>query len=443
MTPLQQLLTPPRALRDALAAASSRTWGLAAAWLATAVVLLFVAAALAELLGEVARDELGRVLFPEGWRALATTGVDVVFASGLTALRANVSVTLGLTLVALLAFPLKEAFGRSLEADDARRRGVAPPAFDDLPLWREAMSEAGLFLLALALQVAMVCLGFSLDPTVRTLAALGSVAILGLTLAVDALSPPLFRRRLAYAAVFALIGRRPLAALTLATALWLPLAALPTVEGALVDAGAWRLVLPLLLQAVVILASIAGGALTATRLSDTLLAGALPDRPRPGLLALGVVGVAATLGLALDIGVGLARALVRKTPALHCRWAPDLTSLQLDLPDLDAVGLLSGRPVEVGLRLDVTVENPTARDLALEPLRLEIRDAGEVLAATTLAPFTLSAGHARKLPLGLTLSLSPDALLRGASPDPRRWTVALMLPLDADTTVPLLLHAPD
>ena len=44
---------------------------------------------------------------------------------------------------------------------------------------------------------------------------------------------------------------------------------------------------------------------------------------------------------------------------------------------------------------------------------------------------------------GLTLALSPDALLHGGSPDPRRWTVALMLPLDADTTVPMLLYAPD
>jgi hypothetical protein len=444
MRPLADLIAPPVAFFRSVTAASSRTWLLALAYLALALTVLATVAALVDALGGHLRAALQRFLFPDELQVFAELAVDVVFRSQSRALVANLTATLGLVVVSALLFFVKEQLSRSIEHDRERRHGPpSGPPRRDHPFWREALEEIGLVLVYAALAIGVFALGQTVDPTRRTLALILSHLVLFFTWSVDFLAPALFRRSIPYAGVFRLVAAHPLAAVVFGALAALPTTfALTLLDGAEVT-NATRMAVTVALQGLSIIAATFAGSWLAL---DQLSARAEPARlavPAPaGLRALGWLFITATLGLGAVHGTSMGRALVGKAQILRCQWAIVPGTLALELPEADPIGWATGKPVSVGLRLDVRITNDTPLPVSVENTRFEVADGEHVIATTSVDPFEVPRGASVVRPLHLVLSIRPDVFLKGASLNPADWSMAVWIRLDSGLDFPIPVRAP-
>jgi hypothetical protein len=438
------LVAPFAAIGAAIRDAGRRTWGLAAGYFAAALVILAGVAALVDAFGGGLRKWLQLILFPGEQQPVADLALNVAFHTQSRTITANLTATTGLVLVSLLLFFIKEALSRGIEQDLVKRHPAPPDdAPTDFPWWREGLEEIGLLFVYAALFVGVFALGQTVDPTRRTLAEVLSWLVLFWTWAVDFVAPPLFRRRIGYRGVFRLIARYPLPCLVFGALMSLPVVAVE-IFAATLDATP-RMVLTVASQAfMIVLATFGGTRLALVRLFAVTLEERLnlqkPSAPVVRVSAALVIGAVLVFGA--WVGTGLARALVAKSQILKCSWSLAPGTLKLDLPDPDPVGWLTGRPVAVGVGVDLLVTNPTDLPVAVEPTRIEVADDGQVIARTTLAPFQVNANAAARQRLALTVEVHPDVFLKGASLDPRAWSIALWVKLEGGLDFPIPLVVP-
>jgi len=438
----RQVVAPFYALWAVIRAMRPKTVGLSFAYLALALTVLATVAALIDALGGGLRSAFEAFLFPDELRPFAELALDVVFRSQSQALVANLTATVGLFVVSLLLFFVKEKLSQSVESDLAKHRGDLQPPREDLPIWREAIEEIGLLVIYIALAVVVFAVGQSTDPTRRTVAVVLSYAVLFWTWAVDFIAPALFRRRISYRGVFRVIRRNPLMSIIFGAATSLIIVGVNALTDALKTPPINAMVINVATQGLVIVgATWVGTALTVRALAFESVADL--RRPQPPLLRAATVAVVASVlvfgGLAMT---DMARALANKAQILKCAYRIIPGSVDIKLPDVDPIGWLAGKPVVVGMSFQLQVINDSSLPVALEATRLEVTDGDEVIATTTVDPFNVPKAATITHTMNLILGIRPTAFVHGASLNPAAWTIALWVKLDSGLDFPIPLKVP-
>ena len=113
------------------------------------------------------------------------------------------------------------------------------------------------------------------------------------------------------------------------------------------------------------------------------------------------------VGNAYAFGV-VGSSLHHKSQILKCHYRVDWDSFGFERPGW--LGLL-GQTIDVGVHIDVDIENPTPFLVKIENNRVDVRHDGQEVATTKLSPLTVEPGHSSRQRVSFTLALSRDALL--------------------------------
>lgn len=395
-------------------------------------VLFGVAEAAAAYHGDVEALLLG-YLFPESWQPAARLLVELYFESQARAVLLNAVVAGALVLVSLLLFPVKERLSASFEA----RNRLTDAPHRELPLWRQGLEELKLLLLYVTAQMLIFRLGYHPDPARKQLAVALGYGFVVFTFAVDFLAPVLQRHGLKYSAVIKALLARPVA-----TGVFGAVFAAPSL---LVTAYVARHPEMELLAAVRLLfgvqvGAVAWAAVGGTWLGARMLPGARQVRQSPAPVR-GVAWVAllATFGWNAYAYGAAGLAVHHKSQVLKLDYDLDWRSVGFDAPTLG--GLLVGE-VDVGVRIDLRIGNPTTFDVALEDTRLEVRHEEALVATSHLDPLLVPAGATAAQTLRFRLNLRAGALLKGRELLEDRYALTLFVLAAPGVEVPIYLRRP-
>jgi len=409
-----------------------RAWGLLLLYVLLAGGVLGGLAALLLTYQEQARAALLGHVLPESWIVVAELLIDRFLAAQTRAVLVNALITGTLVLISVLLFPLKERLGAAFE----RGSGLTERPGRELPLLLQAGQELKLLLLYLALQLSIIWLGYTPDPTRQLAATLLSYLLLFWAFAIDFISPLLQRHGLRYSQILKTLLRHPLAALAFGAFF-----SAPAVAAGLLVARTPALPLSTAVLALfgANLVSIVWGCLGGTWLGARLLAPAARSRRsgRPAR-ALTWLLLLALLGVNGYVFGAAARSLHRKSQLLKCRYSLVPGSLSLSRPRL--ASLLQGQ-LSVGVAFRLQIENPTGFDLAIEDNRLVVRHRESVVAEGSLTPLAVPAGETRVQPVKLTVEARPAVLLRrGRALLQDAWSVTLYLRVAEGVELPVYLR---
>lgn len=377
------------------------------------------------------RKALLSYVFPESWHLAAGALVDRFLATQSKAVLINAIASGSLVLVSVLLFPLKEKVSASFE----REGELTPEAIDEFPLWRQGLEEAKLLAIYVAAQLAILWVGYHPDPTRKLLATVLSYLYLFSTFTIDFCGPLFQRHKLRYSRILKLLCKHPLLLFGLGGLLTLP----PVLTGLYVtkhpelplSTAVWALFAANVL-------AIVWGVIAGTWLASRLLEAGHETR-RPHGLVRAVFGLALVAVLAVELWAygAVALAIHHKSQILKCNYSVVPTSLRFDRPKL--LGLLRGR-VDVGVRFDLRVENPTRYDVSIENNRLEVRHGESLVATGKLAPMAVPAGKTRVQTLALSLSLRPAVLVKGRALLKDKWSATLFLEVAKGLELPIYLR---
>lgn len=422
-----------------LARMSGRSWALFSLYFLLSAGLL----GLLVLLFDTQEKNLQRAamsfLFPEEWHPFLDFLLAFVVKSQAQQVLVNVILMVTLTLVSMVFFWSKELLSQAIERDRLARGdpNAAPARWRDNAIWWEGLEEIKWTLMSLAAILVVLWVGHDVAPWRKTLATVLSYLVLFASTAVNFMAPPHQRRQKQYAQVLSAMARRPLLTLAFGAAMAAPqVAILHVVSGAGLPV-ATSLILIFSVNVVFIAWSAAAG--TVAGLALTPLVDAAPPIRWPWR-ALTAVIVGAILAFGVYIAVNLGIAIKDKSQILKCRYTIDWASATVETPKLG--GLLGGK-VQVGVKLDVVIDNPNALPVRIEKNRLVVEDEGLVLAEGRLAPFEVPARGQSKNRVGLDVTLKAGALLEGASVNPAKWGVTLWLELGDGFEFPIPLVADD
>lgn len=370
------------------------------AWLLAAAVVLGAGSWLVLAHADAARRAVLGFLLPSDWVDVAEVLVESFFGPELR--RAAISLAVGgaFVLVAVLLFPLKERASAAFERESGATNGRAPAEY---PLWFQALEEARLVIVYLALSLAVFWVGYEPVPWRRTLATWLGHLVLAITIALDYIAPTLQRHRVSYARTARVLLRNPVLALGFGAVCALP----PAMAARMVAAPGEDAVT----AAVCLLVLVQLGALCAAVLVGTWVGGRLLDEaeatpPIPvGIRAAGWIAVVAFLTVNGLVFERVGRAVWAVTPVAKCDWSLAPDTFELEAPSL------TERTAR--LRLRVTVHNPTGRDARVEENRLEVHHAGERIATTTLPRFRVPAGATVEQHLELAARIDGALLRKG------------------------------
>jgi hypothetical protein len=401
--------SPPRQLADGAVfapAAVARMGARSLAWLV--IYLLLAGGVLFGITALVAQHEDGlrglllTYLLPTDWHGAARGLFDTFLADQARPLLRNALLGGAMLLVSMLLFPVKEALSKAFERD----AGLTDAAHDELPLWMQGYEELKLLVVYVTGHMLLFRLAYGPDPSTRLWATWLSHGFLASTIALDFIAPVLQRHGFKYATVLRTLLRRPLAALAFgavfaAPAIWVAQAVEPL---------AWTEVHKLRAVFGVQVLLIAWAALAGTWLGSRLLAVSRRVPPTPWVVvALSWVALLGLFGHNGYVFGRLGQSMHHKSQLLKCNYDVAWSTLSVDLP---SIGSLLGPTVEVGVTVDLRIENPTPFDLVFEDTRLVVQHDGTPMANSVLDPFMAPAMGAAKFPLHFTLALSPLELAR-------------------------------
>jgi hypothetical protein len=382
------------------------TWFLVYLGLAT-LILGAVAKLLIAHRGDAVELLVGYV-FPDSWHFAGRMLIERMVAAQDRAVVVNGAIGASLLVVQVLLFPIKEKLSAAFERE---ARLVGEPGHE-LPLLVEAWEEIKLFLAFLAAQMSIFWIGYSSDPSRRTLALVLSHAYLFVSFGIDFLTPVLQRHGQTYAKTLKVLASHP--------AMLLAFGALFSLPPILV--GRWIAHHPELSFTTAVLAlfaanivAVAWAAVAGTHAGAQLLDDARATRPPSvgvrGLTWILLIGLLAWNGYRFG---AVALSLHHKSQILKCEYALDWTSIEVATPGaLDLLRAASSDKLEVAVSFDVTIENPTRFDVELEQNRLELTHEGQRVASAQLSPVRVPAGGTVKSHVSLPVALTPSQLARG------------------------------
>ena len=409
-----------------------RGWAFLALYLALAGAILGVVGWLAVTYRKDAVRLVAAYLFPDSWRVAAELLVERFARVQGHVVLVNAIIGGSLILVQLLLFPLKEKLSATFEAE--ARLTDRPP--DEFPLWHQAWEEIILFLLFLAAQGSIFWLGWTAEPWRRTAAIVASFTFLFASFGIDFLSPLLQRHRLRYSQMAKTLALHPVTVFAFGALYTLPAVA----AGRLIAAHPeWPLGRSAALLFGTSVACIAWAAVAGTWVASRLLPEAREVR-RPSVavraLAWGVLALVLAWNGYRFGAVGLA--LHHKSQILKCAYDVDWGSAGIDRPDWTA---LLGDELQVGVHVDVRIENPTRFDVEIEKNRLEIEFRGRHAATARLSPVRIPAGGETRAKVSFPITVTPSLLrhgrelLRG-----KEWRMTLYLEVAPGFELPVVLR---
>jgi hypothetical protein len=373
---------------------------------------------------------------PASWHFAVRHLIDRMFGSQVRAVLVNASVGASLVLVSALLFPLKERVSRAFEAD--ARLTAEPVREFAAPL--RALEELALFVVFLTAQMTIFWIGYAPDPGRRHWAVALSYFTLFCYFTFNFVSPLLQRRRMRYLALAKVYAQHPIVLLGFGALFTLP----PVVAARVARLHPeWGFAREVALVAGVNVACIAWGTIAGTWVASRLLGDARRTRP-PSWALRGVVWIAVVGGFALNAytfgAVGLS--LQRKSQILKCHYEIDPKSFSVTLPNLG--DLFHGREVQIGVKFDVTIQNPTPYDVELEKNRIVVVHQQTPVALASLTPVRVPSGARVAQHLDFPIALNSDVLRRGrALLDTRYWRVTLFLEVTPGFELPIyLISAP-
>ncbi len=414
---------------------SGRSWFWFLAYIGLSGLLLLVCALLIGAREQAIEQAILDFLFPEDWHVVLKFVISFAFSSQAKEVVSNLVLFLSLTLVSIIFFWAKEFLSQWIERDMQKTGSdeADPVKWRDNALWFEALEEIKWTLLGLALMCVTLWIGHDVAAWRQTVASILSYFVLIFSTAVNFIAPPMQRRGMRYNQVIGAIFERPLESLGFGAAMALPQVLILHV----LNAASLSIGMTLVLLFSVNILFVAWSAAAGTVLGVKLVHEAAERRPfgwfaRVGT-ALSTIAVLAVFGW---LGAKLAVALKDKTQILKCRY--DVSWSEVDFQKPDLTGLLGGE-IEVGVRLPMTVENPTEWPVKLEQNRLALVDGDAVIAETRLSALEVPPMGKVETILDLKAKLRAGSLLEGASLNPAEWGLVLYIDLDGmDFPVPLM-----
>lgn len=397
---------------------------------ASAAVLYLVRWLLLAYQGELEQIVLD-YLFPSSWHFAAEIVIDRYFAAQERVVVINLVIASALMLVTVTLFWLKELVSAAFECD--AKLTSAPVS--EHPLWEQAWQEVKLLLLFFAVQGSIFWIGYQPSLAWKKTAEVLSYLFLFFTYAIDFLSPLFQRHRGHYSRIIKTLAKNAGASLVFGA-----IFALPTIVVGRVwehsPEWTWGRALAILFGANVLTIAWAcvAGTWLASRLMDDF------DDTRRSLLPSRLLSWVVVLGLVAGNGyafgaVGLS--IHHKSQILKCHYDVVWSSFGFERPSL--LDLLADE-VELGLHVDVDIENPTSFDVDLEDNRLEIRHRGELVATTSLAPVSVPAKQSRRQTIAFSMKVSPSMIKKGRELfDASAWKMALYLEVAPGFEFPVYL----
>lgn len=431
MTGLQRDRVPVLQAIASLARGRSGTW----TWFGIYVLAGIIVVEVLFGLGWLYRQELGEAalwyLFPAAWHDAVRDLMERLFAERMRSILANAGLGLGLSVVGLLLFPLKEKLSAVYEAETVSDSHQSNP----LPLWRQGLQETQLLLIYTAVQLFALWLGLQGSAPLAVLAVALGYWYLILAMAIDHAAPVLQRRGWTLGTIILnLLWRMPLS-LHLLGAVFV----LPGVACALLLMAPWMATQPLMVPVAVLAVQIVGMA-GATLAGCTLGARLIThDAPPPIVLRGFVPGAAWSLLVIIltwqIIFFGwLLQALHQQSQILKCSYALDWSSVAVRLRGHPG----DNHTIVAHLDLDMTVTNPTPFDVRIKDLVLLIESGDNVVARTRIDPFAVSAKDRAAVHLHLETEIDAQQAIK-AKDDPARLDYALEIhpPLSNPLLLPL------
>jgi hypothetical protein len=394
-------------------------------WLFCAALLATVGVALIRYRQELL-DLLAGYLLPESWRYAARSVALRFWRAQDPRLLVNACAGLSLTLTALL-FPLKEKLSAAVERDAGSTDAGRP-----LSLWLQALEEGWLAMVFATAQMTLFWIGYPPIKWRQQLALGLSWAVLFASTGMSFLSPTWQRHGLRYFTIWKALLRRPILFFGFGALFTLP----PVLAGRQALAHDWPLPRAVAAVAGATVLSVGLATVVGTRLAGWRLASAATTRP-PSLFTRALVNLVL---LAAFAGNGwlygrIALSLHHKSQLLKCHYR--VAAVDVDLPELSRALL---QHVELTLKLDVEIENPTDFDVEIEHNRLEARHDGTLVARTSLTPLAVPAHQKRTPHVEIPISIDTSLLSRGrALLDKRRWSATLFLQIADDFELPVYL----
>jgi hypothetical protein len=339
----------------------------------------------------------------------------------------NASVGASWTALSLL-FAIKERLSSSFERDARLVDGPSRP----LPLYLQGFEEAWLALLFATAQMSVFWIGYEPDARRRQLALALSWAALFVSASVSFIAPLLQRHGLRYATIGKLLVKRPITLFGFGALFTLPAVLL----GRHALAHSWSLGQALRAVAACTVVSVALATLAGTWLASRLLPAAHTTRP-PGLLARAAVNLALLALTAFNVHRfgAVALSLHHKSQLLKCKY--QLTSIGIDLPSLSAA---LKKSVDVNLKLDLRIENPTPFDVEIEDNRLELSHDGVNVATARISPLAVPAHETRMPHVEIPLHVEVATLTHARElTDWSRWKGTLFVWVAKDFELPIYL----
>ncbi len=413
--------------------ARSAAWLLA--YLAAAGLILGVVAYLVIKNQDRLIDGLISYVLPVDWKMTAKFMIKRLFGNQEQAVITNAVLSMSLMVVTITLFPLKEKVSAALE-EDAK---LLDEPFDEHPLWFQALEEAKLFLAMIAAQATIFWIGYSDDETRRTIALVLSYVVLFAGVGFDFLCPILQRHKQRYSVMVKTLLAHPFLWFTFGAIFALPAIITARVLSTHSDwSPGTQLGFAFAAQVVgIALAAIGGTVAGAPLLADAKnrTHSRLPTRIAVWALLIGLLAWNAhrfyVIGTSLN----------HKSQLLKCQYDVDWSSFGADVPSaLDLMGAYKSDAITVGMHFVVQVTNPTKVDVEIEDNRLEVKQADQVVALTSLPRMKVKAGGSERVTIKVPLTIKPSQALRIRELlTTKNWAITLWLQIDDDFEFPFYL----
>lgn len=398
---------------------------------ACALLLGFVAWLLGKYEDDITALALGYVL-PSSWHFAADLLIDHLLSEQHHLVIVNALVTASLMAVSLLLFPVKELVSASFETRGNLLGGLE---IHEHPLWEQAWQEVKLLLLFVAVQGTIFWLGFLPHPAGKVAAVLLGVLFLWFSFAIDFIAP-IFQRHLGhYSQIIKTLLRYAPAALLFGLLFNLPTILVGKLWGSNPH-WSWGTALFLLFGVNVL--CIAWAAASGTWLGSQLYPGFVRvRRSHPASRALTWLVVLAVLAGNGYLFGALGLSVHHKSQILKCDYGIDLDSFGFETPDLSA---LLDDELDVGMHVDLRIDNPTPFDVEIEPNEVIITHRGTRVGTVKLAPMRAPAGQKVTQTLRFTMRVTPSMITRGSELlDVDNWKMVLYIDVAPYFRLPIYL----
>jgi hypothetical protein len=420
----QQLKESTLASAMSIRSLKRRRWGTLGLYVLLASILIgLVSAFFVSHEGEV-HQTIAHYLFPESWHFAVHHLIERFLASQSRLVLVNVAIMSSLLLISMVLFRVKERLSFGFEQDAEL---ISEPA-DELPLLVEFWEEVKLFLFYITMTMTLFWVAYHPAPWRHHLALVLSYVFLFLTVAIDFISPTLFRHKMKYAVVIKTLLKHPVATLAFGCTFALP----PLLAAHLLNAlGVTHWGITLFIVSAAQILSIVWACVGGTYLAAQFFEPA--KNMRPPMVITQVSFWCMLLGLFfmnLYAFGGLARTIHHKSPLFKCQYSIVEGSFDLEPPSvvgalsdlvrgrfkeavpkvIDAVGDAREGKVKTLFSFDLEIKNENEVPLQLEENRLELRYKSDLITTTRIQPFQVAPGTTKIETIALKVSLNKELI---------------------------------